>query len=64
MTIANESDVAQMAGIDPDDLNPILDSLLCLEEMLSNSALEVQPERLASLLHLINNQLAQVMKGA
>lgn len=64
MTITNESDVAQMAAIDPDDLNPILDSLLALEELLSNSSLEVQPERLASLLRLINNRLIQVMKGA
>lgn len=53
----------QKAGVDRDDLNPILDSLLALEDLLS-SAVEVQPERLASLLHIINNQLAQVMKGA
>lgn len=54
----------QRAGVDLDDLNPILDSLLCLEELLSNSAVEVAPGYLASLLHIINNQFAQVMKGA
>jgi Mg2+ and Co2+ transporter CorA len=53
----------QRAGIDQDDLGQILDSLLALEDLLS-SAVEVQPEHLASLLHIINNQFAQVMKGA
>jgi hypothetical protein len=35
--------------------------MLCLEELLSSTC-EVQPERLASLLHIINNQFVQVIK--